>query len=59
MDFDYSPKTKDLQARLQRFMDDNIYPAEGAYHAEIATNTAAGKRWTPLQTIAPPGGTGS
>jgi acyl-CoA dehydrogenase len=32
-------------------MDDHIYPAEGAYHAEIAANTAAGKRWTPLQTI--------
>ncbi|MCF8156686.1 MAG: acyl-CoA dehydrogenase family protein, partial [Rhodoferax sp.] len=51
MDFDYSPKTKDLQARLQRFMDDHIYPSEGAYHTEIAANTAAGKRWTPLQTI--------
>ena len=36
MDFDYSPKTKELQARLQVFMDDYIYPAEGAYHAEIA-----------------------
>ena len=51
MDFDYSPKTKELQGRLQAFMDDYIYPAEGAYHAEIAANTAAGKRWTPLQTI--------
>ena len=51
MDFDYSPKTKELQARLLRFMDDYIYPAEGAYHAEIAANTAAGKRWTPLKTI--------
>ncbi len=51
MDFDYSPKTKALQSRLQQFMDDHIYPAEGAYHAEIAANTAAGKRWTPLQTI--------
>ncbi len=49
MDFDYSPKTKDLQARLLRFMDEHIYPAEAAYHAEIAANTQAGKRWTPLQ----------
>ena len=40
MDFDYSPKTKDLQARLLRFMDEHIYPAEAAYHAEIAANTA-------------------
>ena len=51
MDFDYSPKTKELQARLLKFMDDHIYPAEAAYAAELAANTAAGKRWTPLQTI--------
>ena len=51
MDFDYSPKTKDLQERVLRFMDEHIYPSEAAYHAEIAANTAAGKRWTPLQTI--------
>ncbi|OIN94140.1 MAG: acyl-CoA dehydrogenase [Comamonadaceae bacterium CG1_02_60_18] len=51
MDFDYSPKTKELQAKLLHFMDDYIYPAEGAHHAEVEANTAAGKRWTPLQTI--------
>ncbi|MCO5102992.1 MAG: acyl-CoA dehydrogenase family protein [Burkholderiaceae bacterium] len=51
MDFDYSPKTKDLQARLLRFMDEHIYPAEAAYTEELAANTAAGKRWTPLETI--------
>jgi acyl-CoA dehydrogenase len=51
MDFDYSPKTKALEIKLQKFMADYIYPAEGAYHAEIEANTAASKRWTPLQTI--------
>ena len=51
MDFDYSPKTKELQAKLLKFMDDHIYPAEAAYAAELAANTAVGKRWTPLQTI--------
>jgi acyl-CoA dehydrogenase len=51
MDFDYSPKTQALQARLQQFMKEHIYPAEAAYQAEIAANTAAGKRWTPLQTV--------
>jgi acyl-CoA dehydrogenase len=51
MDFDYSPKTKALQAKLQQFMDDHIYPSEAAYHKEIADNTAAGKRWTPLDLI--------
>ena len=51
MDFDYSPKTQALQARLQQFMEAHIYPAEPAYAAEIEANTQAGKRWTPLQTI--------
>ena len=51
MDFDYSPKTKELQAKLLKFMDDHIYPAEASYAAELAANTAVGKRWTPLQTI--------
>ena len=51
MDFDYSPKTKELQARLLKFMDDNIYPAEKAYKEELQANTEAGKRWSALQTI--------
>ena len=51
MDFDYSPKTKDLQARLIRFMDEHIYPAEADLARELAANTQAGKRWTPLSTI--------
>jgi len=51
MDFDYSPKTKELQARLLQFMDDHIYPAEKAYADEMAANTRAGNRWQPLQVI--------
>ena len=51
MDFDYSPKTKELQGKLQAFMLEYIYPAESAYRAEIEANTKADKRWTPLQTI--------
>jgi len=51
MDFDYSPKTKDLQARLLKFMDEHIYPAEADVARELAANTQAGKRWTPLATI--------
>ncbi len=51
MDFGYSPRTLELQANLQRFMDDYIYPAEARYTAEIEANTKAGKRWTPLQVI--------
>jgi len=51
MDFDYSPRTKELQAQVQRFMDEHIYPSEPAYKAELEANTVAGKRWSALQTI--------
>ena len=51
MDFDYSPRTKQLQAKVQRFMDEHIYPAETAYKQELEANTLAGKRWSALQTI--------
>jgi acyl-CoA dehydrogenase len=51
MDFGYSPRTVELQDKLQRFMDAHIYPAEARFFAEVQANTAAGKRWTPLQLI--------
>ena len=51
MDFAYSPRAVELQTQLLKFMDEHIYPAEPKYEAEIAANTAAGKRWTPLATI--------
>ncbi len=51
MDFDYSPRTVDLQQRLRAFMDEHIYPAEAAVHEELQANTAAGRRWTPLSVI--------
>ena len=51
MDFNYSPRALELQSKLLRFMDEHIYPAEAKVHAELAANTAAGKRWTPLATI--------
>jgi len=51
MDFDYSPRTKQLAEKLGAFMAEHVYPAEPAYFAEIEANTRAGKRWTPLETI--------
>src|SRR5438067_1299601 len=51
MDFSYSPRTQELQARLHAFFAEHILPAEPRYFAEIEANTAAGKRWTPLQLI--------
>ena len=51
MDFAYSPRTIELQQRLQAFFAEHILPAEPRYFAQIEANTAAGKRWTPLQLI--------
>jgi acyl-CoA dehydrogenase len=51
MDFAYSARTQELQARLLAFMDEHIYPNEAAWWAEIEANTAAGRRWTPLEVI--------
>ncbi|MFH1873092.1 MAG: acyl-CoA dehydrogenase family protein [Pseudomonadota bacterium] len=47
MDFDYSPKVKDLQKRLNAFMDQHIYPNEDAFHAEVEANRAKGNPWVP------------
>ena len=41
MDFEYTPRTKELMERLQAFMDEFIYPNEGCYYDEVA----AGNYW--------------
>jgi len=44
--FEFSDKVKDLQKRLQAFMDEHIYPSERRYHEEIAND-----RWSPTRVI--------
>jgi len=51
VDFSYSEKVKELQARLVRFMDENIYPAEPAFAAEVEANRRAGNAWTPTRVM--------
>ncbi len=51
MDFAYSERTAALQARVSAFMAEQVYPAEPLYWQQLEANTAAGKRWTPLQVI--------
>ncbi|MGI4718919.1 MAG: acyl-CoA dehydrogenase family protein [Janthinobacterium lividum] len=52
MDFAYSERCKDLQARLLAFMDQHIYPNERAFNEEIAANARdRGTRWLPLELI--------
>jgi len=51
MDFSYSARTQELQARLSAFMAEHVYPAESRWFAEIEANTRAGRRWSPLPVI--------
>jgi acyl-CoA dehydrogenase len=51
MDFQYSPKVKELQKRLNAFMDEHIYPNEHAFHAEVEANRANGNAWVPTRII--------
>ena len=45
MDFEHSPKVKDLATRVTRFMDENVYPAEPVYVAEVEQNRRRGNPW--------------
>ena len=47
MNFDYSVKTRELQQKLQSFMDEHVCPNEKTYENEIK----AGDRWQPLQLV--------
>ena len=47
MNFNYSPKTLDLMARVSAFMDEHIYPNEAAFFGEIN----AGDRWQPTMIM--------
>jgi acyl-CoA dehydrogenase len=47
MDFEYSPRVKDLQKRLIAFMDEHIYPNEAKYYAHVRSD----KRWEPVPII--------
>jgi acyl-CoA dehydrogenase len=46
MTFEFSEKTKELQKRLQRFMDDHVYPNEQRFHEEVERD-----RWKPTKII--------
>jgi len=46
MHFEFSDKVKNLQGRLQAFLDEHIYPNERRFEAEIEKN-----RWTPTKIV--------
>ncbi|MBL4739579.1 MAG: acyl-CoA dehydrogenase family protein [Sneathiella sp.] len=47
MNFEYSDKVKDLQARVQAFMDEHIYPNEDVFDEQVNE----GDRWEPTAII--------
>jgi acyl-CoA dehydrogenase len=46
MDFEFSGKVKDLQARLETFLEEHVYPNERRFHDEIERN-----RWSPTRVV--------
>jgi acyl-CoA dehydrogenase len=51
MNFEYTPKVKEMEARLLAFMHEHIYPNEARFFAEIAENRAKGNAWVPTQIV--------
>src|SRR5262245_49750250 len=51
MDFPYSPKVKELAARVAQFMAENVYPAEPRYAAEVEANRKRGNAWVPTKVM--------
>src|SRR5260370_36260378 len=45
MDFEYSDKVKQLQARLGAFMDEVVYPNERTYREQLRAFGAGASRW--------------
>src|SRR5271163_1889256 len=46
MNIEFSDKVKDLQRRVQAFMDEHVYPSEKRFHDEVERN-----RWQPTKVI--------
>src|SRR5258708_316112 len=46
MNFAFNEKTKELQRRLQTFMEEHVYPNEQRFYEEVGRN-----RWKPTGTI--------
>ncbi|WP_169567750.1 acyl-CoA dehydrogenase family protein [Sneathiella limimaris] len=47
MNFEYSDKVKDLQARVQAFMDEHVYPNEEVFEEQVDE----GDRWQPTPIV--------
>jgi acyl-CoA dehydrogenase len=51
MDFSHSDKVRELQERINAFMDQYIYPAEKDYHDELERNRRGGNPWQVTKVV--------
>ena len=51
MGFEFSDRSKDLQLRISKFLDDHVYPAEEIYAQQMEEFTKEGNRWQIPQII--------
>jgi acyl-CoA dehydrogenase len=51
MSFEYSERTKQLQKRLNAFMDEYVYPNEHRFYEEVEANRRAGNAWIPTKVV--------
>ena len=51
MDFEFSPKVRELQARVGAFMDAHVLPNEQRFIDEIEANRRKGNAWIPTTVI--------
>ncbi|MES2257615.1 MAG: acyl-CoA dehydrogenase family protein [Pseudomonadota bacterium] len=52
MDFEYSERCKELQAKLLAFMEQHVYPNEKVFYQEVDRNgREQGNRWIPTEII--------
>lgn len=51
MDFNYSPRTRDLMANVDAFMQAEVYPNEAAFFDEVEANRRAGNAWVPTRMV--------
>ena len=51
MSFQFSDRSKDLQLRISKFLDDHVYPAEEIYAQQMEEFTQQGDRWQIPQII--------
>lgn len=51
MSFQFSDRSKDLQIRISKFLDDHVYPAEEIYAKQMEEFTQQGNRWQIPQII--------